>query len=159
MPSPSGEGGDVADAGDARLTEAVRTALDFAQLDDETVRHLVSASDLRRLPAGAVLFEKGSDPDGLYVVVSGTLRIVQVMHGEEHDLALIGPGDFTGEVSLALKTTRTRSAVAKDDAEVLVIPVEAFDELAAANPHLGAQLVGAFEERVAQREEAAAESD
>jgi CRP-like cAMP-binding protein len=149
----------VADAGEARLIEAVRSALDFAQLDDETLRRLVTAASLRLLPAGTVLFEKGSEPDGLHVVVSGTLRIVQVLHGEEHDLALIGPGDFTGEVSLALKTTRTRSVRAKDDAEVLAIPMEAFAELATANPHLGAQIVGAFEERSAQREEAAAESD
>jgi CRP-like cAMP-binding protein len=159
MLSLAREGGDMADAGDARLMEAVRLALDFAQLDDEALRRLITASSLRPLPAGTVLFEKGSDPDGLYVVVSGTISIFQVLHGEEHGLALIGPGDFTGEVSLALKTTRTRSARAKDDAEVLVIPVEAFDELATANPRLGAQIVGAFEERVAQREEAAAESD
>ena len=149
----------MADAGDPRLMEAVRSALDFAQLDDETLGRLVTSSSLRRLPAGEVLFEKGSDPDGLYVVVSGTLSIFQVLHGEEHSIALIGPGDFTGEVSLALRTTRTRSARAREDAEVLVIPVAAFEELAAANPHLGAQLVAAFEERVAQREEAAAESD
>jgi CRP-like cAMP-binding protein len=149
----------VADAGDARLMEAVRSALDFAQLDDEALARLVTASSLRPLPAGTVLFEKGSDPDGLYVVVSGTISIFQVLHDEEHALALIGPGDFTGEVSLALKTTRTRSARAKGDAEVLVIPVAAFDQLAAANPTLWAQLVDAFAERVAQREEAAAESD
>ena len=149
----------MADAGDARLIEAVRSALDFAELDDETLRRLVTASSLRPLAAGTVLFEKGSEPDGLYVVVSGTLSIIQLLHGDEHHLAQIGPGDFTGEVSLALKTTRTRSVRARDDAEVLVIPVEAFDELATANPRLGAQIVEAFEARSAQREEAAAESD
>lgn len=148
----------MADAGDERLIEAVRAALDFAELDDETLGRLVTASSVRSLPAGTVLFEKGSDPDGLYVVVSGALSIFQVLHGEEHSLAVIGSGDFTGEISLALKTTRTRSVRAKDDAEVLVIPIAAFEELATAHPALGAELVEAFEKRAAGRE-AAAESE
>jgi hypothetical protein len=43
MRSPEREGGGVADAGEARLIEAVRFALDFAQLDDETLRRQRSA--------------------------------------------------------------------------------------------------------------------
>jgi CRP-like cAMP-binding protein len=147
----------VADAGDPRLIETLRRALDFAELDDEQLKRLVTASSLERFAAGETLFEKGSEPDGLYVVVSGTVRIFEVLHGEEHDLALIEPGDFTGEVSLALHTTRTRAAQAKEDSEVLVIPVGAFNELASQHPALGAQLIEAFEERAARREEAAAE--
>ena len=72
-------------------------------------------------------------------------------------IALIGPGDFAGEVSLALHTTRTRAAQAKEDSEVLVIPAASFDELAAEQPALGSQLIEAFEDRMAAREEAAAE--
>jgi CRP-like cAMP-binding protein len=137
--------------------EALRRALDFANLDDEQLRALVAGSSLQRFAPGETLFDKGSVPDGLYVVVGGSVRIYDRVHGQERDLALIGPGDFTGEVSLALHTTRTRSAQAKADSEVLVIPIAAFDELAAEHPALGSQLIEAFEDRMAGREEAAAE--
>ncbi|HJP66210.1 MAG TPA: cyclic nucleotide-binding domain-containing protein [Actinomycetota bacterium] len=147
----------MADAGDARLVEALRRALDFANLDDEQLSRLVTASSLERFAAGDALFDKGSAADGLYVVVEGSIRILDVFHGNERDLALIGPGDFTGEVSMALHTTRTRSAQAKEDSEVLVIPTGAFDELAAEHPTLGSQLIEAFEDRMARREDAAAE--
>jgi CRP/FNR family cyclic AMP-dependent transcriptional regulator len=147
----------VADAGDPRLIDALRGALDFANLDDEQLRRLTTAASLEQLAAGDTLFEKGSAPDALYVVVNGAVRIFDVLHDEEHDLALIQPGDFTGEVSLALHTVRTRSARAKEDSEVLAIPASAFDELAAEQPGLGSQLIEAFEDRMAAREEAAAE--
>jgi len=149
----------VADADDARLVETLRRAVDFAELDDQQLARLVTASSLRRFVAGETLFEKGSEPDGLYVVVSGSVRIFDVIQGNERDLAVIGTGDFTGEVSLALHTVRTRSAQAREDAEVLVIPVAAFDELASEHPALGSQLIEAFEDRMAGREEAAAEQD
>lgn len=145
----------MADPDDARVTEAVRTALDFAGLDDQQLRRVIAASSLRIVPAGTILLEKGSPPDGLYVVVSGALRIFDVIRGSERDIAAIGPGDFTGEVSLALHTARTRSAQAKEDSEVLVIPVAAFEELSTAHPSMGAHLIEAFEERSARREEAA----
>ena len=147
----------MADAGDPRLIDELRRALSFANLDDEHLRRLVTASSLERFAAGDMVFEKGSAPDGLYVVITGAIRIFDVLHGEDHDLALIGPGDFAGEVSLALHTTRTRAAQAKEDSEVLVIPAASFDELAAEQPALGSQLIEAFEDRMAAREEAAAE--
>ena len=147
----------MADAGDPRLIETLRRALDFAGLDDEQLARMVTASSLERYGAGQTLFDKGSEPDGLYVVVSGSVRIFDVMHDQEHDLALIEPGDFTGEVSLALHTTRTRAAKAKEDSEILVLPVGSFDELTSEHPALGAQLIEAFEDRAARREEAAAE--
>lgn len=147
----------MADAGDPRLLETFRQALDFAGLDDEQLARLVTGSSLERYAEGDILFEKGSEPDGLYVVVSGSVRIFDVMHGQEHDLAVIEPGDFTGEVSLALRTTRTRSAKAREDSDVLVVPVASFEELASEHPALGAQLIEAFEERTVRREDAAAD--
>jgi CRP-like cAMP-binding protein len=147
----------VADAGDPRLIETLRQALDFADLDDEQLARLVTAASLERFAAGETLFEKGSEPDGLYVVVSGSVRIFDIMHGVEHDLAVIEPGDFTGEVSLALHTTRTRSAQAREDSDILVLPVGSMDELTLEQPTLAAQFIEAFEERTVRREDAAAE--
>jgi CRP-like cAMP-binding protein len=147
----------VADAGHARMVDTLRRALDFANLDDEQLRRLVTASSLERFAAGETLFEKGSPADGLYVVMDGSVRIFDQFRGEERDLALIEPGDFTGEVSLALHTSRTRSAQAKEDSEVLVIPTAALESLATEHPALASQLIEAFEDRMAAREDAAAE--
>ena len=147
----------MADAGDPRLIEALRQALDFAALDDEQLARLATAGSLERFAAGETLFEKGSEPDGLYVVVSGSVRIFDIVQGEERDLALIEPGDFTGEVSLALHTTRTRAAKAREDSDILVLPVGSLDQLTLEQPSLGAQFIEAFEERTARREDAAQE--
>lgn len=142
------------EAGDPVLG-ALRSALDFAHLDAEALAGLAEGSTLHRYPAGERIFEKGSDADGLYVVVSGSVRIEDVVHGRDVQIAQIGPGDFFGEVSLALHTTRTRSARAGEDCEVLVVPLELVRRLAESRPHLHEELMTAFEDRMARREDRA----
>jgi CRP/FNR family cyclic AMP-dependent transcriptional regulator len=138
-----------------RATDALRTALDFAGLDEQTLDGLADAASLLRLAAGETVFEKGSSPDALYVVVSGRVAIVDAIHGEEREIAVIDPGDFFGELSLALHTTRTRTARARQPSELLVVPRAAFDELSKAHPGLPARIVDAFSERMVRREDPA----
>jgi CRP-like cAMP-binding protein len=83
------------------------------------------------------------------------VRITDSVRGRDVDIARIEPGDFFGEVSLALHTPRTRSARTDADAEVLVIPGEAIARLARDHPHFEAGLVQAFGDRMAAREAAA----
>jgi len=137
--------------------EALRSALDFAKLDDGGVAELSEAAARRFYRAGERIFEKGSEADGLYVVVSGAVRIEDSVHGQEVEIAQIGPGDFFGEISLALHTTRTRAARAAQDSEILVLPLEAVRRLAEARPHLEQELMEAFEARMPRREELAGE--
>jgi len=137
--------------------DALKSAFDFASLDDETVSWLRQASTLRTYLAGEQIFEKGSPADGLYVVVSGSVRIEDVVHGRDVEIAEIAPGDFFGEISLALHTTRTRAARTEGDSEILVLPLQVIRRLGESRPHLEDELMAAFEDRMARREERAGE--
>jgi CRP-like cAMP-binding protein len=138
-----------------QVREALRSALDFADLDDEALADLARGSTLRGYAAGERIFEKGSAADGLYVVISGSVRIEDLVHGRQVEIARIGPGDFFGEVSLALHTARTRAARAAAGTEVLVVPVALVRRLAESRPHLHEELMTAFEDRMPLREERA----
>lgn len=138
-----------------RRVRTLRQALSFAHLDEDTLRELAEMAETRSFTAGDLVFEKGSSPDGLYVVISGTVGIFDVIHGRRTDIAAIGPGDFFGEISLALHTLRTRAAEAREATELMVLPIQSLQEVLSAKPSLAAQLVEAFGDREAGREDAA----
>ena len=138
-----------------RVEASLREALSFAGLDDASLGRLAEASVNRSYRGGDVIFEKGSPADGLYVVLSGAVRIFDSIRGRDAEVAAIGPGDFFGELSLALHTGRTRAAQAREDSEIAVVPLEAFQEVTASHPEIERRLVEAFEDRMVAREDMA----
>jgi CRP-like cAMP-binding protein len=135
------------------LVKALRAVPDFASLDDHTLLQIVGASANLFWPAGTVVFEKGSASEGLYVVLTGEVRIFDSLAGEETEVSRVGPGESFGELSLLLHTTHNKKAEAGEDSELLVIPEESFKELLASNPDLAAEFRRRVEERVPVRGE------
>jgi CRP-like cAMP-binding protein len=135
------------------LVKALRAVPDFASLDDHALLQIVGASANLFWPAGTVVFEKGSASEGLYVVLTGEVRIFDSLAGKETEVSRVGPGESFGELSLLLHTTHTKKAEAAEDSELLVIPEESFKELLASNPDLAGEFRRRVEERVPVRGE------
>ncbi len=129
------------------LVKALRSVPDFASLDDRTLVRIVGASTNLFWRAGALVFEKGSSSEGLWIVLSGKVRIFDVEDGEEVDVSTVEPGNSFGELSLLLRTTHTKNAQAVEDTELMVVPEESFEELLDDNPNLAA----VFQRRVRER--------
>lgn len=91
----------------------------FADLE----RHLAFLEALvhvRRYAPQEIVFEEGDPGSGMYIVRSGRVRIFnRLADGREEELALLGPGDFFGETTLAAPAPRTASARAVDTTELL----------------------------------------
>jgi CRP-like cAMP-binding protein len=112
------------------------TAL-FADADPPRLLPLASAAFLRRFSAGQVLFTEGEPSDHLYVVRSGRVRIlVQSVHGDQMTLAVLGPGDTIGELSMIDGEFRSASAEAISAAEVVTLPAGAVRAALRADPVL-----------------------
>jgi CRP-like cAMP-binding protein len=129
------------------LVKALRSVPDFASLDDRTLVRIVGASTNLFWHAGALIFEKGSSSEGLWVILSGKVRIYDLVDGEEVDVSTVEPGNSFGELSLLLRTTHTKNAQAVEDTELMVVPEESFEELLDDNPDLAA----VFQRRVRER--------
>lgn len=129
------------------LVKALRSVPDFAALDDHTLLRIVGASTNLFWPAGALIFEKGSSSEGLWVILSGKVRIFDLVKGEEMDVSIVEPGNSFGELSLLLRTTHSKNAQAVEDTELMVVPEESFEELLDTNPDLAA----VFQRRVRER--------
>jgi CRP-like cAMP-binding protein len=135
------------------LVKALRAVPDFQSLDDHTLLGIVGASVNLSWPAGSVVFEKGAPSEALYLVLSGEVRILDDVDGEEQEVSRVGSGGSFGELSLLLQTTHTKKAEAVEDSELMVIPEESFQELLDSNEELSARFRQRVEERVPVRGE------
>jgi CRP-like cAMP-binding protein len=69
-------------------------------------------------------------------VLSGSVRISDVVDGRRVEVARVGPGTSFGELSLLLRTTHTKEAVAEEDTELMIVPKESFQGLLESNAEL-----------------------
>lgn len=76
--------------------------------------------------AGAPLLEQGDSGERFYVLLSGLLAVSQEGLGER---TVLRPGDYFGEVALAMNVPRTASVRAVTPAVVASCDRETFDEL------------------------------
>jgi CRP-like cAMP-binding protein len=109
--------------------KALRAVPAFASLDRRLLVSIAGASVNLFWKAGASVFEIGSPADGLYIVLSGAVRIIEPADGEEREIARLAPGEFFGEMALLGGREHARSARVLEDAELLIVPEESFRAL------------------------------
>jgi len=107
-----------------RLVRRVETAAK-GDLSLDWLRPFMDRSSHR---AGEVLFRKGDDPDRMFFVLSGTLRLVEI--GRE-----IGSGELLGEIALfSPEHKRTMTVACAADCELLSISEASLRQLCHQNP-------------------------
>jgi CRP/FNR family transcriptional regulator, cyclic AMP receptor protein len=112
------------------------------------------AMTARWLRAGETLFEQGDVAASLFVVESGSLKVVRrAAGGRSQILALMGPGDVFGEMSLLDGSVRDGTVTSVTDCEVLELSQVAFDELLATSPELTRWLMGLIAQRLRESNE------
>jgi len=77
----------------------------------------------------AIVFNEGDPGDGMYVVLGGKVRIYRTLNGHETNLAVLGEGDFFGEMALLDHRPRSASARAEGGADLRFIGVLEFEEM------------------------------
>jgi len=115
----------VAERPSSRLTRGYTEADIFSWMDADPSS---SSTQLIHLRPGDIVFEFGDAGDRMYFVVKGTLEIFLQEDGTQCRFALLGPGDFFGE--MALFTAARRSASVRAVTPALVRPVGRDDMLA-----------------------------
>ncbi len=129
------------------LVKALRGVPDFTPLDDRTLLQIVGASTNLAFSAGSVVFEPGSESEALYIVLSGQVVILEAKDGEQVEISRVGPGGSFGEFSMLLRMQHSKTARALEDAELMIIPRDSFEEVLATNPELAERFQRRLEER------------
>ena len=93
--------------------EVLKQAPLFSGLEDEAATALAGTMGTVMLNRGEVLFHEGDAEDRLYVVVSGKIKLGRSgSAGRENLLAVLGPGQMFGELSLFDPGPRSSTATA-----------------------------------------------
>jgi len=94
----------------------------FQGLEGEAATALAKAMSTAILDKGAVLFHEGDTGDQLYVVVEGKVKLSRSgSAGRENLLAVLGPGQMFGELSVFDPGPRSSTATAVTRSEIRVL--------------------------------------
>ncbi|MDR2252912.1 MAG: Crp/Fnr family transcriptional regulator [Bifidobacteriaceae bacterium] len=121
----------------------------FAGISPEQEERLRAAMTSVRLARGDVLFKEGEPADRLYIVLSGKMKLGHTSSDRrENLLAVLGPGEMIGELTLFDPGARTATAAAITAAELLELTHAAFVEWLEANPAASQHLLQAMAQRL-----------
>ena len=97
----------------------------LASLSGDTLARLAQRMTREEVPAGAQVVAEGDDGDRFYVVLRGMFSVSQQDRGAQ---SVLRPGDYFGEVALAMHIPRTASVRALTPATVASCDLATFDE-------------------------------
>ena len=130
----------------------------FSALDDEAASALRATMVKVDLPRGGVLFNEGDPGDRLYVINEGKIKLGATSgDGRETLLAILGPGEMFGELSLFDPGPRNATAVALTDATLLGVGHPDLEPWLRGRPEVAASLLAALARRLRRTNEAMAD--
>jgi ATP-binding cassette, subfamily B, bacterial len=109
----------------ASVTELSRVGL-LSSLPGQTLARLAERMRREELPPGRTIVSEGEDGDRFYVLLSGLAGVSQQTRGAR---GMIRPGDWFGEVALAMGVPRTATVTTMLPCVVASCDRETFDEL------------------------------
>jgi CRP/FNR family cyclic AMP-dependent transcriptional regulator len=102
----------------------------FGALSDDVLEHLVRTLHVQRFGPGDTIFREGEPAHEMYVVLEGEVEVVRKSRkGRDHRIAILGPTDCFGEMSLIDVQPRSATVRALAASRVLRVTSEDFDRL------------------------------
>jgi CRP-like cAMP-binding protein len=130
----------------------------FLALDPEGAAALRASLTERSVAKGEIIFQEGEPGDRMYVILEGKVKLGQSSNdGRESLLAILGPGEMFGELSLFDPGQRTSTATALTDAVILALSNEQLRPWLAGRPEVAAALLQALARRLRRTNEAMAD--
>jgi signal transduction histidine kinase len=121
----------------------------FQELSAEEIAAVTERCQARQFKSGATVFKEGDPGDGMYVVISGQVRISAVFKQNQPQLlSRFGPGDFFGEMAVLDNEMRSATATAEQESELVFITREDWLDLLGRSPRLARSLVVQFSRRL-----------
>ena len=98
----------------------------FGALSDDVLRQFADTLAVQVIDTGTTLFREGEDGRDMFVVLQGELEVLKRSHrGTDARVALLGPGDWVGDMSIV--DIQPRSASVRALAPTRLLRVTAAD--------------------------------
>lgn len=95
----------------------------------------------RNFPKSAVLFRDGERSKEMYVIHNGKVRITKQIGDAEKTLAVLGPGEFFGEMATLLDKPRSATAEVVEDSLLIVIEPNTVESMISENTNVALKII------------------
>lgn len=104
----------------------------------------------KEFPKGTELFREGEAGKEMFVIQAGKVSISKRVRDVEKVLAVLGPGEFFGEMAIISNKPRNASAVVNEDARLLVIDPKTFEAMIRGNAEIAVRMIKKLAERLSE---------
>jgi len=140
------------------MNDALMQAPLFSALDTEAATALRASMVEFRVARGDAIFSEGEPGDRMYVILDGKVKLGQTStDGRESLLAVLGPGEVFGELSLFDPGPRTATATAVTDVVVIGLGHDNLRPWLAGRPEVAESLLQALAQRLRRTNETLAD--
>ncbi len=114
----------------------------FADLKDEIIQKIFNLMQKRVYKKGNLILMEEEFGDTLFILNQGSVKITRLSDdGREVILAIMGPGDFFGEMSIFDGENRSANVIALEDSEVFILKRGDFLDLLEKYPQIAIVLL------------------
>ncbi len=146
------------------ITDLLRQVDIFTPLTRQQLESLSEGLVPKFFGRGEVLVKQGDEGESFYVIEQGRVEVLLASEegGVEASVAVLGPRDFFGEMSLLAGDRRTATVKAIEDVRIVIIDKEAFARIILEHPEVAAEMAAIYYQRTQEltetRERATEES-
>lgn len=114
----------------------------FSSLSDDELSHVLPLMKLREVEDGHTLFNQGDSGSEMFVVASGSVATtVELPDGKPLELAVFGPGDFFGEMTIFDQSPRSATCLTRGRSQVLSLDEHEFMQFLKRHPHIAIKIM------------------
>jgi len=130
----------------------------LAALTDADREVLARSASRRRYRRGEIIFQKDDPGNSLFIVARGNVRIyVPSAQGADLTLAVLGPGNFFGDLALLDGRPRSASAAALSDTNVVILERSDFVAVIQTRPKAVMSILAVIVSRLRETDEMASD--
>lgn len=120
----------------------------FSSMSEEQNKDFLQRAETHNFNPGETIVEEGDSGDSMYIIKSGSAKVVAHIQGKPLELARLQEGDIFGEVAFLTGRPRTASVIA--DGPTVLVEVNRFllEEAIEKNPMLLEELEDFYHKRV-----------
>ncbi len=101
----------------------------FKNLAFISKKAILRGTTTKELKPNEYLFQQGEDPDGLYILLSGSLEVSILIKNKNAIVRKLVPGDYMGEMGLIDEAPRSASIKALEDSKLIFLSTLTFQNI------------------------------
>jgi CRP/FNR family transcriptional regulator len=126
----------------------------FSTLTPKELQVLAQSCQERKYSAGTTIITQGDVGVGLYVLISGKVRVTRANNPDraEEQLGIVEAVDVLGEMALLDDLPRSATVVALEDVDALLLPIWEFRATLRNHPDIALKLLAVLSRRLRRAE-------